>query len=83
MIVTIETYRFAPPDSEDGVIIRGMQEYAADDLQASTYQLEVPDSLQALVSERHQCCDWPEVVKTLATAFCDEDERLATSLINR
>jgi hypothetical protein len=84
MMVTTETYRFALPDAEGGVIIRGFQEYGSDhQQQAGVYQLEVPDSLQDLLNDRQECGNWTEVVQMLASAFCAENEELAASLINR
>jgi hypothetical protein len=83
MLVTTETYRFALPDSEGGVMIRGLQEFDPHHQRTDIYQLEVPDSLQGLVPDRHECGNWTEVIQTLATAFCEKDEELAALLINR
>jgi hypothetical protein len=83
IIVTTETYRFAVPHSDDGVVIRRLQEYFLVEAPPGIYQLEVPGGLQDLISDRHECGNWIEIVQTLARAFCQADVRLAASLINR
>lgn len=83
MIVTVGTYRFAPPNSETGIIIRSFQDDGLDPEDTpELFQLEVPDDLRDVVEDRHECHSWEEVVHVLAQAFCENDEQLVTSLIN-
>lgn len=83
MLITRETYRFAPPNSEAGIIIRSFRELDAAVADKCVYELEVPQELQDFVCHRYKCEKWTDVVRTLAGAFCKDNEDLAASLINR